>query len=515
MAEKTNVLIQGKLKHGVIISRFPYIAESILKELDDKCFVNCRKVSKSWRHFIDTKKHKCIRRILKYAENMADFQNEWKKVLYQAPVKIVKKLALALDQFSQPVYPFEKRGNQYWLNGRNMGFLTNEWSPFSIAANSGCSEIYNYISEKVKWANPSDGTIPLTYAALNGHFKICKLIIANLSEKNPSNSNGVTALHWAAKNGHLKVCQLLIENVQEKNPQCNQGFTPFHEAATGGRFKSMLRQIRPQDQLEDFTKSNHFEICKLFIANIADKNPSTPNRFGLTPLGVAALCGQLEICKLILYYLDDKNPQMNNGDTPLHVAARMGHFEVCKLFIDNTENINPSDALGWTPLRGAVQDGDFQICKLLMDNMQGVLNKEILIKTAIDAGRLDMCKFLLDKEEVKKWKCGPVSPSLFYTVLVYLLFPGDFVKSIGCRFLHNWPFHYSFVCLIFFFIYSIPGPALIYILFNPLGPFVNLPVLCLVLYVLLIIVVIYFPQHGLLWFCQSKLGSYIKQWINL
>ena len=79
------------------------------------------KVSKSWRHFIDTKKHKWIRRILKYAENAADFQDQWKKVLYQAPVRIVRILASALDKFSQPVFPFEKRGNQYWLNGQNMG----------------------------------------------------------------------------------------------------------------------------------------------------------------------------------------------------------------------------------------------------------------------------------------------------------------------------------------------------------------------------------------------------------
>ena len=143
-----NVLITRELDLGVIISRFPYIAESILKELDDKSFVNCRKVSKSWGHFIDAKKLKWIRRISKYAENMADFQDQWKKVLYQAPVKIVKKLALALDQFSQPVYPYEKRGNQYWLNGQNMGFLSDEWSPFSIAADSGCLEMYNYISEK-------------------------------------------------------------------------------------------------------------------------------------------------------------------------------------------------------------------------------------------------------------------------------------------------------------------------------------------------------------------------------
>ena len=266
-------------------------------------------------------------------------------------------------------------------------------------------------------------------------------------------------------------------------------------------------------QLKYVTESNHLEICKLFIANITDKNPST--HFGVTPLYMAAYCGQLEVCKLILKYLD-KNPQINDavGTTPLHAAANTGQFEVCKLLIDNMENINPSNDFGSTPLIEAVYSGHFQICKLLMDNMQDFVNKEILIKVAIEAGRLDMCKFLLDKEEVRKWNHGPISPSLFYTVLVYLLFPGDFVKSIGCTFFCNWPFHYSFVCLMFLCIYLIPGLALISIPFNPLGPFANLPVLYLVLYVLLIIVAIYFPQHGLLWFCQSKLGSYIKQWID-
>ena len=129
---------------------------------------------------------------------------------------------------------------------------------------------------------------------------------ANLSLKtllikiqHPSSMMVIHHFIWQLPTDTWKFVNLLWL-LSSKNPANTSGdFTPFHEAATGGRFKSMLRQIRNQYQLEDVTVSNHLEICKLFIANIADKNPST--QFGLTPLGVAALCGQLEICFQVVF----------------------------------------------------------------------------------------------------------------------------------------------------------------------------------------------------------------------
>ena len=48
--------------------------------------------------------------------------------------------------------------------------------------------------------------------------------------------NGWTLLHNAAKNGHFEVCKLLVDNVEDKNPGCNDGETPLFKAAQNGHF---------------------------------------------------------------------------------------------------------------------------------------------------------------------------------------------------------------------------------------------------------------------------------------
>ena len=46
------------------------------------------------------------------------------------------------------------------------------------------------------------------------------------------------------------------------------------------------------------------------------------------PLHSAALKGHFEICKLIVDSVEDKNPALSDGDTPLHFAAEQGHLEL-------------------------------------------------------------------------------------------------------------------------------------------------------------------------------------------
>ena len=40
-----------------------------------------------------------------------------------------------------------------------------------------------------------------------------------------------TPLHAAAENGHFSVCKLIMDNVSEKNPPNNQKCTPLHVVA--------------------------------------------------------------------------------------------------------------------------------------------------------------------------------------------------------------------------------------------------------------------------------------------
>ena len=180
-------------------------------------------------------------------------------------------------------------------------------------------------------------------------LQVCKIIIENTkSNKNPRKKNGWTPLHIAAKKGHFEILKLIIGQVEDKNPAIHgnnfYGGTPLHFAVS----------------------ENHLEICKLILGEIKDKNP--PDMVGRTPLHNAASSGNYYICKLILENLDraqfnqedginyDKNPKDAGGKTPLHLAAMEGHLKICKLILNEVDvdsDKNPQDNLGRTPFQMA------------------------------------------------------------------------------------------------------------------------------------------------------------------
>ena len=84
-----------------------------------------------------------------------------------------------------------------------------------------------------------NGWTPLHFAAENGHFEVCKLIIENVRDKNPGDYKGITPLHLAAENGQIELCELILDNSQEKNPMDKDGWTPLQLANDNGH-----RQIR-------------------------------------------------------------------------------------------------------------------------------------------------------------------------------------------------------------------------------------------------------------------------------
>ena len=97
------------------------------------------------------------------------------------------------------------------------------------------------------------GITALHLAAKNGHFKICRLIIANVNDKNPGDVNGVTPLHRAVEFGHVDVCKLIIDNVMDKNPSNIAGFTPL--------FYNFLALFQREPKL-----IHSLRICKLIIS---------------------------------------------------------------------------------------------------------------------------------------------------------------------------------------------------------------------------------------------------------
>ena len=225
----------------------------------------------------------------------------------------------------------------------------------------GHLDIYDFLTSKLKYKNPGktsplnkDGNTPLHYAANNGNFGLCKLIIEGTPNKNPAsiNANSNTPLHYAAQRGHLWVCKLIMDNITDKNPFNSvrhpySSKTPYHFAAESGKLA----------------------VCQLMINTLSDKNPGT--KAMVTPLHEAASNGHLEVCKLIMANITNKNPndRFPREETPYHCAARSGHLAVCQLFYDTLYDKNPATKGGLTPLHYAAEEGHVEVCKLIMKNL--------------------------------------------------------------------------------------------------------------------------------------------------
>ena len=173
-----------------------------------------------------------------------------------------------------------------------------------------------------------------------------------LEEKNPKihcRYKERTLLHLAAGYGHYNICKKIIENIQDKNPSDENGWTPLHSAALFG----------------------HLKVCEYILENIDEKNPK--NRYNLevnlTPLDLAAGKGHLAVYQCISKSVGDVNPaDSTSGVTPLHYAASFGHFTVCKYILENTMNKDPIDLIdGSTPFDLADCNGHSKICELIAE----------------------------------------------------------------------------------------------------------------------------------------------------
>ena len=103
-----------------------------------------------------------------------------------------------------------------------MQSLQNLSIPLLVSAYHGSLEIFKYLLEKscIKNSINKYGVTVLHLAVTNGHFDICKLLIAKVPDMNSSDNMplGRTVLHEAAITGHLDICKLLFYNtVDNKN----------------------------------------------------------------------------------------------------------------------------------------------------------------------------------------------------------------------------------------------------------------------------------------------------------
>ena len=126
----------------------------------------------------------------------------------------------------------------------------------------------------------------------------------------------------------------------------DSGGTGWHHAAAPG---SPAERLKTVDAL---------------IKRGADVKATT--RYGVTPIGLAALNGNAAILRRLLDAGADPNTATPGGETALMTAARTGNIEAVTLLLDRRANVNARDTVrAQTALMWAVTENHPDIVKLL------------------------------------------------------------------------------------------------------------------------------------------------------
>ena len=251
-------------------------------------------------------------------------------------------------------------------------------TPLHVAAKNGHLAAYKLIMETVTDKNPllnprSDmyglekmqqpkelhciqnfyGCTPLHLAAIYGHISICKMIMANLVEKNPTNSSRYTPLHGAAAGGHLQIFKFIIKS---KNPKDINGYSPFDIAAAYGHFSICCAILKYSQIVEDLSRFVQQSIASKQTLHFP------------TPFHLAAANGHTRIYQLMINKIGKGGNSLINSrpQIPLHLAAQYGHLNVCKLILENNESkemklLYSTDGLDRSPLELAKRNNHSDI----------------------------------------------------------------------------------------------------------------------------------------------------------
>ena len=155
------------------------------------------------------------------------------------------------------------------------------------------------------------GPAPLVDAAKAGDAAAVRAAIQKKADVNETASDGSTALHWAVHRDALDVVDLLLG---------------------------------------------------------AGANPKAANRYGVTPLSLAATNGNARIVERLLRGGADPNAALPGGETVLMTAARTGDVAVLKALIEANADVNARESSrGQTALMWAAAENNAAAIKVLVD----------------------------------------------------------------------------------------------------------------------------------------------------
>ncbi|KAH9317151.1 hypothetical protein KI387_018920 [Taxus chinensis] len=235
-------------------------------------------------------------------------------------------------------------------------------SPLHFAAAKGHSEIVSLLLEHGADVNSRNycGQTALMQACRYGHWEVVQTLL--LFKGNVTRADylsGRTALHFAAVNGHTRCIRLVVADFVPSAPY-NLSMCP----SSGNK-----------DEASPMKRQFDLNALSKFVNRAADG--------GITALHMAALNGHFDCVQLLLdlnanvsavtFHYGTSMDLIGAGSTPLHYAACGGNIQCCQILLARGGSRTTLNCNGWIPLEVSRIWGRHWLETLLTPNSELIL----------------------------------------------------------------------------------------------------------------------------------------------
>jgi len=181
-----------------------------------------------------------------------------------------------------------------------------------------------------------NGATPLFLAALTGRKYMAELLIANKADLNTKNKNGHTPLDVAVEANHPDIVELLQQQTSVQNaakPLANTITIVSSSEETQTHTNVSPLETLPSELVSIFLQDvRDGELKK--VRNLIKEHPRlvfSVDENGATPLLLSALTGHKNMAELLLANKADPSTKNKYGLTPLDVAVAENHPDIVEL----------------------------------------------------------------------------------------------------------------------------------------------------------------------------------------
>ncbi|KAL8539274.1 hypothetical protein ACS0TY_001052 [Phlomoides rotata] len=297
--------------------------------------------------------------LLEHAVGAGDFEavrsiiKRQRLVVPELPVREADALYRVATQYPDIVGLLLEAGLRVDVNREvydDVRWASRGWTELHVAAAFDRTEEVEKLVEEGGGLESRDkeGRTPLQLAASKGHLGSAKVLVSAGANVDARSKDGRTALYRAAANGDRPMSEMLLEAGADPTIGDVDHCRSAIEVARDKDHINVVKLLERGEAVLQAARRGELEVLESLLEKGA--NMEFCDRYGLTPLHIAAIKGNKDVVMMLVEFGARVESQDHEGHTPLHLAVEGGRIETVEVLICRGANVNAKTKKGVTPL---------------------------------------------------------------------------------------------------------------------------------------------------------------------